>query len=130
VKIRTRMTLLLFVTMLALLMSVSMFFTYKSATGGFQKLRSDSLILGKEVFRLRFLSDELLTSTNFKEGYAAWSASLKSTDALIKKYSEDKALIRTMKSAEDSRQREALGKVWVLAAQQAALTAVKMASEK
>jgi hypothetical protein len=77
------MPLLLFVTMLALLMSVSMFFAYKAATGGFQKLRTDSLNLGKEVFRLRFLSDELLTSTNFKEGYAAWAASLKSTDALL-----------------------------------------------
>jgi methyl-accepting chemotaxis protein len=122
-KIRSRMALLLTVTLAALLISVSMFFAYKSTIGNLQELRLDSSTLGKEIFRLRFLSDELLTSTNFKEAYAAWTACLKTTDALIREYSADKTLGRTMRSEDDVKQREALGKVWALAQQQAAAVA-------
>ena len=118
-KIRARMVLLLAVTLTALVLSVSMFFVYKNVDDGLQRLRMDSATLGKEIFRLRFLSDELLTSTNFKEGYAAWSACLKSTDTLVKAYSGNKVLARNLNSAEDSKQREALEGVWTLAAQQA-----------
>jgi methyl-accepting chemotaxis protein len=113
------MVLLLAVTLTALVLSVSMFFVYKNVDDGLQRLRMDSATLGKEIFRLRFLSDELLTSTNFKEGYAAWSACLKSTDTLVKAYSEDRVLARNLNSTEDSKQREALEGVWTLAAQQA-----------
>jgi methyl-accepting chemotaxis protein len=117
-KIRTRMLLLLAVTLTALVMSVVMFFVYKNANGDLQKLRMDSLTLSKEIFRLRFLSDELLTSTNFKEGYSAWSSCLKSTDGLIRSYSEGKALARIMNTGDDSKRRDALKGVWALAMQQ------------
>jgi hypothetical protein len=62
-KIRTRMFLLLIVTLPALALSVAMFFVYKSINGQFQGIKSQSLFLGKEIFRLRYLSDELLTSS-------------------------------------------------------------------
>lgn len=122
-KIRRRMTLLLFVTLASLLMSVSMFFIYKGANGGLQELKLDSSNLGKEIFRLRFLSDELLTSTNFRESYAAWAASIKSTDALIKSYAQNRTLARALGSGDDAKLREALAKVWELAKQQSSAVA-------
>jgi methyl-accepting chemotaxis protein len=114
---------LLIVTLAALSMSVAMFFIYKTANSGLQKARADSLTLSKEIFRLRYLSDELLTSTAFAAAFEAWQASLKSTDELIKAYVEDRAIARIMNSDEDSKQRDALKNIWALVSDQASFVA-------
>jgi methyl-accepting chemotaxis protein len=118
-KIRTRMLLMLIVTLTALVMSVSLFFVFKNTEVKLQKMRYDSLYLGKQIFRLRYLSDELLTSTKFKNNYTDWSSALGSTDALIKAYTEDPAIANIMKSGEEANPLDALKNVWALVAEQA-----------
>jgi methyl-accepting chemotaxis protein len=128
VKILTRLLLLLVVTLAALVMSVSMFFVYKGTSADLEKMRMVSLTLGKEIFRLRYLSDELLTSTHFKSTYPDWSSSLNLIDALIKAYTQDKTVARTMNTEDDAKQRDDLRKAWALAMDQT--SAVKEAAEK
>lgn len=111
-KIRTRLWLLLVVTLTALSMSVSMFFIYGAAISSFQKMRVDSLNLNKQMYRLRFLSDEMLTSPSFHESYAAWTSALSLTDTMVGAYVSDKAIARTMNSDLDARQRNGLKNVW------------------
>ncbi len=127
-KILTRLLLLLVVTLAALVMSVSMFFVYKGTSADLEKMRMVSLTLGKEIFRLRYLSDELLTSTHFKSTYPDWSSSLNLIDALIKAYTQDKTVARTMNTEDDAKQRDDLRKAWALAMDQT--SAVKEAAEK
>jgi len=128
VKILTRLLLLLVVTLAALVMSVSMFFVYKGTSADLEKMRMVSLTLGKEIFRLRYLSDELLTSTHFKSIYPDWSSSLNLIDALIKAYTQDKTVAGTMNTEEDAKQRDDLKKAWALTMDQT--SAVKEAAEK
>ncbi len=127
-KIRSRMLLLLVVTLPALVVSVSMFFVYKNVNGELQRMRADSLVLGKEIFRFRYLSDELLTSSTYKGTYEAWKACFAATDALIKAYSSDPVIARTMNSNADVTQRNALKNVWALTVEQG--TNVGEAAEK
>jgi len=128
VKILTRLLLLLVVTLAALVMSVSMFFVYKGTSADLEKMRMISLTLGKEIFRLRYLSDELLTSTRFKSTYPDWSSSLNLIDALIKAYTQDKTVAGTMNTEDDAKQRDDLKKAWALAMDQT--SSVKEAAEK
>lgn len=127
-KILTRLLLLLVVTLAALVMSVSMFFVYKGTSADLEKMRMISLTLGKEIFRLRYLSDELLTSTRFKSTYPDWSSSLNLIDALIKAYTQDKTVAGTMNTEDDAKQRDDLKKAWALAMDQT--SSVKEAAEK
>jgi hypothetical protein len=103
VKIRTRLVYLLVVTLTALSMSVAMFFVYTGTSGGLQRTRTESLTLGKEIFRLMYLSDELLTSTTFASTFESWKAG--------------------MNSKEDAKQRQALKNVWALVLEQASFVA-------
>ncbi len=130
-KIRTRLWLLLVVTLTALIMSVSMFFIYSGENHGLQKMRVDTLNLNRQMYKLRFLSDELLTSRNFEISYDAWSSCVSLTNALVKAYVSDKVIARTMNSDEDARQRDALNSVWGQVMDQAkALTDISDALSK
>jgi methyl-accepting chemotaxis protein len=120
-KIRSRMLILLAVTLPALVLSVSMFFVYKDIDARLERMRVDSMTLGKEIFRLRYLSDELLTAPNFEKAIVAWQACLDKTDGLLMVYSSDRTIAKTMNSAEDRTQLDALSAIWNLTIGQANL---------
>jgi methyl-accepting chemotaxis protein len=113
-KIRAKMLILLAVTMTALALSVSMFFVYKGKNAELQQIRRESISLSKEIFRFRYLSDELVTSTAYKASFDSWKKCLASTGVLIKAYSENPRLARILSSEDDVKEREALKAVWSL----------------
>ena len=111
-KIRTRMFLLLVVTLPALALSVAMFFVYSAVNGQFQTIKSLSLSLGKEIFRLRYLSDELLTSSKYAYTYGSWSSALGLDNALVSKFCSDPLVVRSLTGPEDAKQLGMLKEKW------------------
>jgi methyl-accepting chemotaxis protein len=111
------MMVLLAVTLAALILSTSMFFIYKSVDTRLQGLKTSSLMLSKELFRFRYLSDELLT-TEFSTAFKAWDSCRQSTETMIGQFIANPALLRTLNSAEDRKQIDALKNVWELAKEQ------------
>jgi methyl-accepting chemotaxis protein len=117
-KIRLRMMLLFIVTLISLTFSVSMFFVYKQMSGSLQGLRQQSISLGKELFRFRYQTDEILSSSSFQTAYDAWSTNSEKIDERVNAYCADKVLKRTMASEEDTKQRTAVSNIWVLVKEQ------------
>jgi methyl-accepting chemotaxis protein len=113
-KIRTRMLLMLVVSLSALILSAALFFIYKDANGRLQKIETATRDLGKEIFRFRYLADELINSQAYQKSYKAWKDDLEATDALVKGYCSDPALRKMMNTKDDSQQLDALKNIWGL----------------
>jgi methyl-accepting chemotaxis protein len=111
-KIRQRMSIIVVVTVLTLLSSVMLFFIYKSSSEELEGLKFESLKMGNEIAKLRYVSDELVFSSNFTQDFPKWEEELANVDKQLKAYSGDRAMKKRMSSKEDAQNRQAIVDVW------------------
>jgi hypothetical protein len=122
-KIRGRLFALLVMTLVMFSISSSLFFLYKGTNGALQKLKSESIAIGRDIAQLRYFSDELLTTKKFGAGSDNWSRIFKLTDEAVAEFSANGLLRRIMNTEADKRQRDVLANVWTLVIGQAVLVA-------
>jgi len=113
------MNSLLAVTLIALFLNISLFFVFSTLTSNFTAVRVTGLETSRELARFRYLSDELITSTAYKDTLSAWKKALASSDASLKAYTSNKTLLAVMKSENEKKYVTALTAVWQLVAEQA-----------
>jgi methyl-accepting chemotaxis protein len=119
-KLKTRLNALLAVTIAALSMNIALFFVFSTLVTTFTALRLTSLETSREIARLRYLSSELLTSTDYKSALAAWKKSFENSGSTVKAYISDKRLLSFMKTEKEKKSVANIQSVWELAAEQAA----------
>jgi methyl-accepting chemotaxis protein len=113
-KIRKRMLVLFIVTIASLSLNVALFFVSQAVSSSFVSIKSASLGLGREISRLRYLSDELMLSKSYAKTYDAWNASAKKAGDELSAFVADRTLLAIMGSRDDAQQVEALKGVWAL----------------
>jgi len=114
-RIRTRMLILFCATIAMLVISLSTFLIYRSTSERLRDLRLSTMALSKEIFRLRYLSDELLTSAKFTTVYDIWAKSKVNMDDLINSFFVNPVLIENMNDGTNKKQVDVLRNVWTLA---------------
>jgi methyl-accepting chemotaxis protein len=109
---------------LTLVMSASMFFVYRNANISLQNLMKRTSALSKEVFRLRYSSDELLTSRSFSSAYESWVNTASNTDRLVMNFCSDPSLARTMSKVQEFKPVRSVQALWeIISTQVSAISA-------
>jgi len=113
-KIRSRLQTVLVVTFATMILNVAAFAYYSGTTTGLSDIRARSLSLGKELFRFRYLSDELLVVSPFSDVLDSWRASREAIGSAIKAFGNRLALSSLLSGEEDMKQVQSLVAVWAL----------------
>jgi methyl-accepting chemotaxis protein len=117
--IRKRLIVLLFTTVLALCLVGTAFLSVKMSTARYSSLKETMLGMKAELFRFRYLSDELLTSEELAKSYGLWKDQYGLMKKSFSSFGSSPALLSILKNEEDRSQAEALSNVWKLAEQKA-----------
>jgi methyl-accepting chemotaxis protein len=113
------MALVFIVTATTLGLSLAAFFAYERVAGRLQDLRIRSGELRADIFRLRYLSDEMLTLAPFGGAFDKWKAAEQATGEAVGAFVGDPLALRTMASKEDRGRVDGVKAVWALVADQA-----------
>jgi methyl-accepting chemotaxis protein len=114
-KLRSRLQVVLVVTLATMVLDAAMFGYFAATTSGLSDVRIRSLNLGKEIFRFRYLSDELLVVTPFSKTFEAWKASRDAIGAAMKDYGGERGASVFLSGEADRKQTQALVAVWAVA---------------
>jgi len=86
-----------------------------AANSSFNSLRAKISELKLEVFRYRFLSDELLTSTDFPKAFGLWKDQQDILDRSITEFSRDSAVLSAFSGKDSKAKIAGLANIWGLA---------------
>jgi len=114
-RIRSRLHVVLIVTLSTMVLNAAMFAYFAETTSGLSDVRIRSLNLGKEIFRFRYLSDELLIVTPFSGAFDSWKASREVIGAAMKDYGGDRGASVFLSGDADRKQAQALAAIWAVA---------------
>ncbi len=113
-RIRSRLHIVLVVMLITVVVNAVMFVYYAGVTSGLSDIRLRSLNLAKEIFRFRFLSDELVIVSPFSDVFDSWKHSRQSVASAIKAYCDELSRSRFFSNEEDKKQINSLAAVWEL----------------
>ncbi len=114
-KIRSRLHIVLIVTLSTMVLNAGMFAYFARTTSGLSDIRIRSLNLGKEIFRFRYLSDELLIVTPFSGTFDSWKASRDAIGSAMKDFGGDRGASIFLSGEADRKQAESLVAIWGVA---------------
>jgi methyl-accepting chemotaxis protein len=117
--IRKRLILLLLTTVLALCLVGAAFLGVKTTTSRYSALKETMLGMKAELFRFRYLSDELLTTEEFTKAYGLWKDQWGLMKKSFSSFGSNPSLLALLKSEDDRGKIEGLSNVWKLADQKA-----------
>jgi methyl-accepting chemotaxis protein len=91
-KIKLRMAMLFGAALISLAANVTTTLYYKRASASFARMRLGALEIGTLVDRFRYLTDELITSSDFKAAYESWKACRDELKRRVAEFSSDEAI--------------------------------------
>jgi methyl-accepting chemotaxis protein len=118
--LKTRLNALLAVVISALSINIALFFVFSTLVTTFTSLRLTGLETSREVARFRYLSGELLSSTNYKNALASWKKSLEDSQKAVTSHITNKRLLSFIKTEDEKKVLTNIKSVWELTAEQAA----------
>ncbi len=118
--IKARLLALLVATLSALGLSGGAFIYVRAATGELEGLKETALGMKADLFRFRYLSDELLVSSELAKTFGLWSEARDRMEERFTTFGSDPRLLKVLKDEEGKLAADGIGKVWALAREAAA----------
>jgi methyl-accepting chemotaxis protein len=112
--IRSRLFVLFAIMIAALGLIGGASLEVRLATSRFSSLKETMLSMKSDLFRFRYLSDELLTTQDFPKIYGQWSEQYKLMDSEFSSFGKSPALLSILKSEDDRTAAKSIGNVWKL----------------
>ncbi len=120
--IKSRLLTILVVSMLALATSAGSLILFEAVFSRLYGYRQSATDLRAELFRFRYLSNELITSGSFARTYDTWTQCEAKLGAALPAFAATPGLSSLMRSAEEHQALDSLAGMWELASSMAAKT--------
>ncbi|MDP3179221.1 MAG: methyl-accepting chemotaxis protein, partial [Spirochaetaceae bacterium] len=114
-RIRTRLRFLLVVTSLALALVAGSSLLVTELSGELGTLADQTAAMKAELFRFRYLTDELLITEEMARTYDKWSVSRSRVDGFFSGIDSHPLFDRALRAPEEREALASIAKVWVLA---------------
>jgi methyl-accepting chemotaxis protein len=118
-RVRSRLLLVVGAVGLALVLSTASLLVSRSIAARSIAALEKASTARLEIFRFRYLTDELLLSEDFPKAFERWGESYKSAAAIVSSLPGDPSFAILLSSSSDARQLESISAVWELAAEKA-----------
>jgi methyl-accepting chemotaxis protein len=118
--IRQRLISVLAATIAALALAIASFLAYAMLGTEARTVDREARALTADIFRFRYLTDELVSSPDFRKSFPLWNASIAAVEERMRAFEASRSLARFMKPADRKAAIGKLEKIWALAREQIA----------